>query len=116
MDDDVGKDGDREGEAHLVHPIEELTIDLLARRWIDGGQTALRQLRDRGVAVIGVDPGFTRTELVDLMGERGMVDPGAAVPMDVPVKTIVHVVTSDDPMAYTGTILRAAEFVRENGL
>ena len=80
------------------------------------GNVIAPELRDRGVSVVGVDPGFTRTELVDLMGERGMVDPGAAVPMDVPVKTIVHVITCDDPMAYTGTILRAAEFVRENGL
>jgi NAD(P)-dependent dehydrogenase (short-subunit alcohol dehydrogenase family) len=74
------------------------------------------ELRDHGIAVVSVDPGFTRTELVELMGERGMVDPKAAVPMDVPVKTIVHVVTSDDPMQWTGQILRAAAFVEEHGL
>jgi NAD(P)-dependent dehydrogenase (short-subunit alcohol dehydrogenase family) len=74
------------------------------------------ELRDHGIAVVSVDPGFTRTELVELMGERGMVDPEAAVPMDVPVKTIVHVVTSDDPMQWTGQILRAAAFVEEHGL
>ena len=69
-----------------------------------------------GVAVVAVDPGFTRTELVDLMGERGVVDADAAVPMEVPMKTVLHVITCDDPMQYTGQVLRAAAFVAENGL
>ena len=54
--------------------------------------------------------------VVELMGERGAVAPDAAVPMEVPVKAVVHVITCDDPMRYTGTILRAAEFVQENHL
>ena len=74
------------------------------------------ELRALGIAVVAVDPEFTRTELVELMGERGMVDATAAVPVDVPVKTVLHVVTCDDPMRYTGSILRAAAFVRENHL
>ncbi|HEY2331007.1 MAG TPA: SDR family oxidoreductase [Acidimicrobiales bacterium] len=80
------------------------------------GNMIAPELRQHGVAVVTVDPGFTRTELVDLMGERGMVDPEAAIPMEVPVKTIIHVLTSADPLAYTGTILRAGPFVAENGL
>jgi hypothetical protein len=28
----------------------------------------------------------------------------------------VHVVTCEDPMTYTGSILRAAQFVRDHGL
>ena len=74
------------------------------------------ELRDQGIAVVNIDPGFTRTELVDLMGERGVVDPDAAVPMEVPVKTVLHVLTSDDPLRYSGSILRAEAFVREHGL
>jgi NAD(P)-dependent dehydrogenase (short-subunit alcohol dehydrogenase family) len=74
------------------------------------------ELRDIGIAIVNVDPGFTRTELVDLMGERGMVDPDAAVPMEVPVKTVVHVITSDNSMQWSGEILRAAAFVRDHGL
>ncbi|HLY83506.1 MAG TPA: SDR family oxidoreductase [Acidimicrobiales bacterium] len=80
------------------------------------GNVIAPELRELGVAVVAVDPGFTRTELVELMGERGAVDPDAAIPMDVPVKAVVHVITCDDPMRYTGTILRAAEFVQENRL
>ena len=78
--------------------------------------SSLPEFRDLGIAVVMVDPGFTRTELVELMGERGVVDPGAAVPMEVPMKTVIHVITSDNPLQYTGQILRAAAFVTENAL
>jgi NAD(P)-dependent dehydrogenase (short-subunit alcohol dehydrogenase family) len=80
------------------------------------GNMIAPELRRLGVAVVAVDPGFTRTELVDLMGEKGVVDANAAVPMEIPMKTVVHVITCDDPMRYTGQILRAAAFVQENGL
>ncbi len=59
------------------------------------------------IAVVCVDPGFTRTELVDLLAERGFVDSEDAAPMDVPVQTIVDVITSSDPMALTGQVVRA---------
>jgi NAD(P)-dependent dehydrogenase (short-subunit alcohol dehydrogenase family) len=80
------------------------------------GNVIAPELRDLGVAVVTVDPGFTRTELVDLMSERGAVDAEAAVPMAVPVKTVLHVITCADPMQFTGQILRAATFVEENAL
>jgi NAD(P)-dependent dehydrogenase (short-subunit alcohol dehydrogenase family) len=74
------------------------------------------ELRSHGIAIVAVDPGFTRTELVDLMGEHGLVDPLAAVSMELPVKAVVGVLTSDDPMRFSGQIVRAAQFVEENGL
>ena len=80
------------------------------------GNMVAPELRDMAIAVVMVDPGFTRTELVDLMGEKGLVDADAAVPIEVPVKTVVHVITCDDPMRYSGEILRAAAFVRDNNL
>lgn len=80
------------------------------------GNMIAPQLQQHGIAVVTIDPGFTKTELVDLMAERGLVDPRMAVPMETPVKTVVHVITSDDPMQFTGQILRAAPFVQEHGL
>jgi NAD(P)-dependent dehydrogenase (short-subunit alcohol dehydrogenase family) len=66
------------------------------------------ELRAQGIAVVNVDPGFTRTELVDLMGERGVVDVEAAVPMEVPMRTVVDLVdTGGAGMAHTGEIVRA---------
>jgi len=32
------------------------------------------------------------------------------------MKTVVHAITCDDPMIYSGEILRAAAFVKENHL
>jgi NAD(P)-dependent dehydrogenase (short-subunit alcohol dehydrogenase family) len=70
------------------------------------------ELRAVGIAVVNVDPGFTRTELVDLMGEKGVVDVEAAVPMDVPMRTVVDLLTTDGAaMSHTGEIVRAAEYV-----
>jgi NAD(P)-dependent dehydrogenase (short-subunit alcohol dehydrogenase family) len=80
------------------------------------GNVIAPELRAIGIAVVTIDPGFTRTELVELMGERGMVDPDSAVPMEVPVRAAMHVVTCEDPLVFTGTILRAAAFVREHRL
>jgi NAD(P)-dependent dehydrogenase (short-subunit alcohol dehydrogenase family) len=80
------------------------------------GNVIAPELRELGIAVVMVDPGFTRTELVDLMAERGAVDAEAAVAMEVPTKTVLHVITCDDPMQYTGEILRAASFVADNNL
>jgi NAD(P)-dependent dehydrogenase (short-subunit alcohol dehydrogenase family) len=73
------------------------------------------ELRGMGVAVVNVDPGFTRTELVELMGSKGLVNPADAVPMEVPTRTVLHLLTCDDPMVYTGEILRAAAFIEEQG-
>lgn len=61
------------------------------------------------IAVVAVDPGFTRTELVDLLGERGFVDPQGAAPMTVPVGVILEIITADDPLVYTGQVVRAQE-------
>jgi len=64
-------------------------------------------LMAQNIAVVCVDPGFTRTELVDLLQERGFVDAESAATMDVPVQTILNVITADDPLAFTGQVVRA---------
>jgi NAD(P)-dependent dehydrogenase (short-subunit alcohol dehydrogenase family) len=74
------------------------------------------ELRDLGITIVAVDPGFTKTELVDLMADHGMVDPAAALPMEVPVKTVMHIVTSDEPQRFAGLVVRAAAFVEEHRL
>jgi NAD(P)-dependent dehydrogenase (short-subunit alcohol dehydrogenase family) len=64
----------------------------------------------QNIAVACVDPGFTRTELVDLLSERGFVDSEGAAPMDVPVATIVGIVTADDPLVFAGQVVRAQPY------
>jgi len=59
------------------------------------------------ISVVAVDPGFTRTELVDLLGSRGLVDPEGAAPMEVPVATVLDIITSEDPLVFTGQVIHA---------
>ena len=47
-------------------------------------------LRKDGVAIVNVDPGFTRTELVELLGERGVMEPEAAGSMDLTSQLVVR--------------------------
>lgn len=67
-------------------------------------------LRTDGVAIVNVDPGFTRTELVDLLGERGVVNAEAAGSMDLTAQLIARLVADDDEaMRCTGKILRSQD-------
>src|ERR1700728_854788 len=64
-------------------------------------------LVSENIAVIAVYPGFTRTERVDLLGARDLLDAEFAAPMAVPVRTIIELITDDDPMRFTGQLVRA---------
>lgn len=69
------------------------------------------ELRPAGIAVISVDPGFTRTELVDRMAVKGIVDASSAVPMSVPADVVTYLATSGRAMEYSGEIVRAGDFL-----
>jgi NAD(P)-dependent dehydrogenase (short-subunit alcohol dehydrogenase family) len=109
--------GDLTPVAQLTGPLAQPLVYAVTKAALNRlGNAIAHELGDLGIAVVTVDPGFTRTELVDLMAERGTVDADAAVPMEVPTKAVVHIITCRDPMQYTGQILRAAPFVEENAL
>jgi NAD(P)-dependent dehydrogenase (short-subunit alcohol dehydrogenase family) len=59
------------------------------------------------IAVVAVDPGVVRTEAAALLGEAGVPTPAGAVPMSVPVATVMDIVTADDPMAFSGRVIVA---------
>ena len=59
------------------------------------------------IAVIAVDPGVVHTEVRDILDEGGIHLPLDGAPMSVPVATVLDIVTSDDPMTYSGRIIRA---------
>jgi NAD(P)-dependent dehydrogenase (short-subunit alcohol dehydrogenase family) len=60
-----------------------------------------------GIGIVAVDPGFTRTELVDLLDAGGYVDATTAGPMSSTVDVVLSVITDDDPLRSTGEVLRA---------
>jgi len=61
------------------------------------------------IAVVAVDPGVVRTEAAELLSEVGVATPGGAAPMSVPVATVMEIVTAQDPMVYSGQVVRAQQ-------
>lgn len=68
------------------------------------------QLHDDRIAVLSVNPGFTRTEGVDQLITSGQLDTQATPhSMDLPVDVIMDIIMSAEPMDYSGRIIRATE-------
>lgn len=70
------------------------------------------QLAAAGISITNVNPGFVRTEMVDIMVEAG-TDAAGLISMDVPTRAIDSLATCVDPMRYTGQILVAEEMISE---
>ena len=87
----------------LAYPSSKAALDQLCK-------SVAPQLRQYGVTVVNINPGYVRTEMVDVMAERGM-DVSDAIPMDIPTRAITYLATCDDPIRYTGQILSAEEMV-----
>lgn len=64
-------------------------------------------LAPSGIGVIAVDPGFTRTELVELLAAGGHRDAEGAGPMSLTVDLVLDLIGDTDPLRHTGEILRA---------
>jgi short-subunit dehydrogenase len=78
-----------------------------------------KELRPRNVAVIAVDPGFTLSEHVREGAVAGVYHGWPvewAHGVEVPARTVRHLCTSSDPMAYSGKVVVAEEFVKQHGL
>jgi citronellol/citronellal dehydrogenase len=77
------------------------------------------EVRDRGVAVIGLDPGFVRAEHVDAGAVDGNYfgwDIDAAHSVHVPAAAVEYLATCEDALALSGQNLSAAELVADHGL
>jgi len=65
------------------------------------------EVAQHNIAVVAIDPGPTRTELADLARERGFALPANMHAMEIPVAKVMDVITSANPLAYAGAIVRA---------
>ncbi len=74
------------------------------------------EIAEHRIAVIAVEPGFTVTERTSIIFPRNNMDFSKAHSMEVPVRTVLRLCTCADPMAYSGQVVIAAEFAREQGL
>ena len=70
------------------------------------GNALAPMLRADNIAVVNLDPGFTRTEHVELLGERDLVDADAAAPMSATADALLDILTAKDTLRWSGSILR----------
>ena len=70
------------------------------------GNALAPTLRADNIAVVNLDPGFTRTEHVELLGERELVDADAAAPMSATADALLDILTAKDTLRWSGSILR----------
>jgi len=74
------------------------------------------EIREHRIAVIAVEPGFTATERTAIIFPQNNMDFSRAHSIEVPVRTVLHLCTCADPMAYSGQVIVAAEFAQEHRL
>ena len=68
------------------------------------------QLRGDRISVVAVNPGFTRTEYVDgLINQGKLATSRGAHSMDLPVATIMDVVSAKEPLEFSGRVIRAID-------
>ena len=70
------------------------------------------QLKEVGIAIVNVNPGFVRTEMVEIMA-GGDLDGSEAIPMDIPMRVVTYLATCDKQFEYSGTTLNAEDLILE---
>jgi len=66
------------------------------------------EVAEHGIAVIALDPGATRTEVMDIATERGFTPPPGTHEMEVPVTKVIELIADSNPLRYSGRVVRAA--------
>jgi NAD(P)-dependent dehydrogenase (short-subunit alcohol dehydrogenase family) len=75
-----------------------------------------QQLAEHGIAVLTLNPGGAATESFKHNARQYGWDPALGTPVWMPAKTVGHIATSDDPMAWAATFVDAVTFATEKGL
>jgi NAD(P)-dependent dehydrogenase (short-subunit alcohol dehydrogenase family) len=99
----------RQGGVGAAYPTSKAAVDQMT-------SYLGNELREVGVSMIGIDPGFVRTERAEILTSGTGFDLSAAQPMTVPAKAIGWLATHDDPLAYAGQLVVAREIVNRHKL
>lgn len=89
----------------LAYPASKAALDQLC-------VSVAPQLRALGICVVNLNPGFVRTEMVDLMEQNG-VDASASIDIDIPVRAVAHLLSCDNVLRYAGMVVDAETLVNE---
>ena len=74
------------------------------------------EIREHRIPVIAVEPGFTMTERTSIIFPRNNMDTSGAQSMEIPVRSVLHLCASADPMIYSGQVVAAAGYARQHHL
>jgi len=74
------------------------------------------EIRESRIPVVAVEPGFTVTERTAVAFAQRNMNTSGAHPIEVPVRTVLHLCTCDNPMVYSGQVITAAAFAKEHHL
>jgi NAD(P)-dependent dehydrogenase (short-subunit alcohol dehydrogenase family) len=74
------------------------------------------QLLDDGITVVAIHPGVVRTELLEILSDRGGPLADAAIPTSVPAKVIAYMSSPEHARPYSGQVLMAETMYEELGL
>jgi NAD(P)-dependent dehydrogenase (short-subunit alcohol dehydrogenase family) len=80
------------------------------------GNVLAPELAAKGIAVIGLHPGFVASEIVTARIKDSGLNASQTVPMAVPARMLVYFAACADPMEYTGRLFWAERELRELGL
>jgi NAD(P)-dependent dehydrogenase (short-subunit alcohol dehydrogenase family) len=101
------------GATGLGYPISKAALARLV-------PALAKEVEHQAIAVIGLDPGFVRSEHVEaaVVGDdfRGWTNLEEAAPPTMPAKAAAFLCTSDNPMIYTGREFEAASLVADHNL
>jgi len=75
-----------------------------------------QELAEHGIVVLTMNPGPAATESFKHNARRFGWDPTLGTPVWMPAKTVGHIATCDDPMAWAATFVDAVAFATEKGL
>ncbi len=74
------------------------------------------ELRAVGVSMVGIDPGFARSESAEILAGRLGIDPAWAQPVEVAARAIGFIAVSPEPLRYACTCVVARELVDAHSL
>ncbi len=80
------------------------------------GNVIAAELARSNIAVIGVMPGLTASEITVRNVQTAGLDDSALVPMELPARLLTYFAACADPLAYTGRLFWAERELREMGI
>lgn len=81
---------------------------LASKRALDRfGNVVAPELARKNIAIIGVMPGLTASELTVMNVESAGLDGSALISMDIPARFMTYLAACENPLAYTGRLFMA---------